>query len=272
MVGFITLHRALLEWEWYKDTNTKSLFIHCLLKANWEAKKWQGIEIKRGQFVTSISSLSEELGLTTQQVRTAISKLIKTNELTSEATNKHTLLTVVKYDVYQNEQKESNKQHNKPPNKRSTNKQQTDNNQITTTNNYNNIINKPLQQFNNEQEEEKMALDVPVIIFKEFESVLVYPYESEDFLINWGAWKKNKKEVHKFKWTDVNEQAALNKLSKLAKTEKEAIEIIQESLAQGWKGFFELKNKTNGTEQKSPEQQFADILNSPAAKNFRFSP
>ena len=68
MSGFITLHRRLLDWEWYSDINTKTLFIHCLLKANWEDKNWQGVNVKRGSFITSNQSLSAETKLTIQQI------------------------------------------------------------------------------------------------------------------------------------------------------------------------------------------------------------
>lgn len=109
-------------------------------------------------------------------------------------------------------------------------------------------------------------------LFEDLKPEIRYPYTSDEFLANWGAWKKYKKDQKKFKWSVESEQAALLKLSKISKTDSEAVEIIQESMANGWAGLFELKNKTNGTEQKSPAEQFADIYNSDAAKNFRFSP
>lgn len=99
--GFIFIHRQLLEWEWYSDTNTKVLFIHCLLMANWEEKTWRGRIIKRGQFFTSIGNLSAELSLSTKTIRTALDKLQKTSEVTSERANDGTMITVCKYDNYQ---------------------------------------------------------------------------------------------------------------------------------------------------------------------------
>ena len=131
MSGFITLHRKLLDWEWYSDINTKTLFIHCLLKANWEDKNWKGIDVKRGSFITSYDSLSKETKLTVQQIRTSIFKLTKTQEINIQSTNKYTLLTVVKYDDYQKKDFESTS--NQQTNNKQTNKQ------TTTTNN---IINK----------------------------------------------------------------------------------------------------------------------------------
>lgn len=141
MSGFITLHRKLLDWEWYSDINTKTLFIHCLLKANWEDKNWRGIDIKRGSFVTSYDSLSKETKLTIQQIRTSIFKLSKTQEINIQTTNKYTLLSIVKYDDYQNLEIKT------------TNKQQTNNtqvnNQTTTTNNYNNKQDNNIKILNN---------------------------------------------------------------------------------------------------------------------------
>lgn len=99
--SWVKLHSGFTEWEWYKDNNTKSLFIHCLLKANWKNGNFQGVEIPRGSFVTSLEHLSKELGLTIRQARTALEHLIMTGELTSKSTNKYRIITVVKYDLYQ---------------------------------------------------------------------------------------------------------------------------------------------------------------------------
>ena len=109
MEGFITLHRKLLEWEWYDHTNTKVLFIHCLLKANHKPAKWRGFDIKRGEFRTSISNLSKETGLTIKQVRIALDNLVKTGELGKQTTSVNTTISVLKYDNYQTKGKPSDK-------------------------------------------------------------------------------------------------------------------------------------------------------------------
>ena len=83
--GWVKLHRQLENWEWYTDVPVKVLFLHCLIKANFEDKKWRGIEIKRGQFITSISNLAIETGLSVSQVRTALNKLETTQEVTNQS-------------------------------------------------------------------------------------------------------------------------------------------------------------------------------------------
>lgn len=100
-IDFIKLHRKLNNWEWINDPNVFCLFIHILLNANYEDKKWKGNDIKRGQFLTSLDRLSEITGLSKQQTRTALEKLKSTNEITCTTTNKFTIIEVVNYNVYQ---------------------------------------------------------------------------------------------------------------------------------------------------------------------------
>lgn len=104
--GFILLFRGLTSWEWYKDINTKVLFIHCILRANYEDEEWKGIYIKRGSFVTSLENLAVETGLTVRQVRTSLDKLKRKrrngeSELTVMSNRKFTFITVNKYEKFQ---------------------------------------------------------------------------------------------------------------------------------------------------------------------------
>ncbi|WP_370777925.1 hypothetical protein [Roseburia sp.] len=108
--NYIKLSRGLLDWEWYTDINTTRLFIHMLLKANWKDGNFKGTTVPRGSFVSSIGKLSSETGLTEREIRTAISHLKKTGEVTSKTTNKFTVFTVVKYDLYQTSDKQNDRQ------------------------------------------------------------------------------------------------------------------------------------------------------------------
>ncbi|MCI8654557.1 MAG: hypothetical protein HFJ48_01600 [Clostridia bacterium] len=141
---WISMHRKFKDWQWYKNINVKTLFIHLLLKANFKDNYWKDIEIKRGQVLTSIEHLSQETGLSVQQIRTAINKLKSTGEITIEATSKYSLITVEKYNIYQkNDKKITNKITNNV-----TINQQTNNKQVTTNNKDNNNNNIYLYLFN----------------------------------------------------------------------------------------------------------------------------
>jgi hypothetical protein len=99
--GWIKLHRQILEWEWYDDINCFRLFTHLLLKANHKEKRYKGLLIKVGQVVTSRDLLAEETGLSSQQVRTALTKLKSTNEITSVTSSQGTIIQIVSYEKYQ---------------------------------------------------------------------------------------------------------------------------------------------------------------------------
>ena len=107
---FVKMYRKLLKWEWYTDVNTKVLFLHCLLKANWKDGSWHGYKYKRGQFITSLNALSRETGLTVKQVRTALNHLIRTGEVASKNYPKFRVITVISYDEYQQTGKQTGKQ------------------------------------------------------------------------------------------------------------------------------------------------------------------
>ena len=98
--GFIKLYRQIQDWEWYSDSATVHFFIHCILSANWKDKKWQGEDVKRGQFVTSLANLSVQTGLSVKQVRKRIERLEDSGEIESEGTQ-WTKITVCKYNTYQ---------------------------------------------------------------------------------------------------------------------------------------------------------------------------
>ena len=103
MGGWIKIYDKILNWEWYSNTNVVRVFLHCLLKANYQQKIWQGIVIERGQFITSIATLSSETGLTPKQIRGTLTKLQKTNNVTIKGANKYSIITVCNYDSYQSD-------------------------------------------------------------------------------------------------------------------------------------------------------------------------
>ena len=140
--GWVKLFRSLLDWQWYKNTNTKIVFIHLLLKVNYENKKWQGVDIPRGSYITSYKHIAEELGLTIQKVRSALTNLKSTHEITIKSTNKYTRITIENWEKYQGEEFENNTQNNKQTNNQITNKQQQLKNIKNIKNNNINILNK----------------------------------------------------------------------------------------------------------------------------------
>lgn len=99
--GFVKIYRSLLNWEWYDDVVTKTVFLHLLLTVSIDDQKWHGIVVKRGSRVSSYAKLAEETRLSVQQIRTAISHLESTGELTRSKHAKFTVFAINNYDEYQ---------------------------------------------------------------------------------------------------------------------------------------------------------------------------
>lgn len=99
--GYIKLYRSLLNWEWYDDINTKTVFLHLLLTVNIAKRQWHGITVPCGGRVSSYAVLAKETRLTERQVRTAISHLETTGELTRYKYPNFTVFAINNYDKYQ---------------------------------------------------------------------------------------------------------------------------------------------------------------------------
>lgn len=125
--GWIKLHRSILEWEWWRERDTRDLFIYCLLAANHDEQRQFGMTIPRGTFITSRKKLADGAGISEQAVRTSLIRLERTQNLTVQSTNQHTVITICNYNKYQakdtSDQPTTNQENNQPINQRPTNGQ-----------------------------------------------------------------------------------------------------------------------------------------------------
>ena len=181
-IGWVRLYRSTLGWEWFCDPLALQLWVVCLLKANHAPTRWQGIEIERGSFVASVDKLCAATGQTARQIRTRLSHLQTSGELTIKTTNKYSIITVCKYDVYQPIADDSDKQNDNQP----TNDRQTTDNQTTTNNNN--------KELNNYKESLSFACTHATTAEKEsffeiffFKNFINPDYEVERFCANYEA-------------------------------------------------------------------------------------
>lgn len=110
--GWVKLSRSMLDWEWYDDTNTKIVFLHLLLTANWEEKRYHGHVIKEGDTIIGLKALAKRLDLSVKQVRTALDHLKATGEITVKATNQFSIVTIENWAKYQVDDLQSDKRAN----------------------------------------------------------------------------------------------------------------------------------------------------------------
>lgn len=126
--GWIKIYRSLLYWEWADVPEMVALWVRLIIRATHEDSQWHGVTISRGQLVTTVAKLAAESGLSPQQVRTCLDRLKASNQITTQTTNKYTIITISKYDAYQ-ETETTEQQTN---GKQTTRKQQTNNTQATS--------------------------------------------------------------------------------------------------------------------------------------------
>lgn len=105
--GWVKLHRKLLEWEWYGDAHMVHLLVHLLLTASHERKEYKGLTIKRGQLATTTKELSEALGTSRTSIWRRLKRLEMERFVELEVKQKETIITICKYDSYQENKKKS---------------------------------------------------------------------------------------------------------------------------------------------------------------------
>jgi hypothetical protein len=88
---------------------------------------------------------------------------------------------------------------------------------------------------------------------QEPQQAIIYPFNSEAFLDVWNKWLEYKSKEHRFNYKTIeSQQAQLTELANLSNGDQEtAISIIRQSVANGWKGLFKLKDKENSQIRQS---------------------
>lgn len=237
MNGWVKLHRRLLDKPiWCCSTpEQKAILVTLLLMANHEEREWiwQGEKFlcKPGQFITSLNSIAMRSGTSVQNVKTALKKFEEIyNFLTSKSTNKNRLITIENWDLYQsNEDKLTSKL---------TSNQQATNKQLTTNKNVKNVKN--IRNINNNTKE----------LTSEFKSI-IESYTSNTLLVETLlGFIEHRKHIKK----PLSVKAlklSLNNLDKLAPSDQDKIDTINQSIMNGWQGLFPLKQQQQG---KKPPQ------------------
>ena len=162
--GFIKLHRRIVDWRWFKHPNTVVVWLTLLSLAEWQT----GCDLLPGQIVITQKEISEITGLSRQQIRTAISHLEATKELTkvptTVATTPAMLITIENWRFYQHKQEDTNHGSNHESTKGSTNL--------------------PLYKKNKEKEEKEEGQPAPV-------EAVPMPDEFKQQLASMFSWRKD---------------------------------------------------------------------------------
>lgn len=238
--GYIKLNRSITKWGWYKNSATKDLFIDLLIHANYDDCEFEGITIHRGQLATSYPTLHERLGLSIQELRTAMKHLKSTGEITTERYSKFTVVTINNYKKYQGFDDENT-------NSQSTVNQQSANSQLT--------VNQQSINTNERNKESNKARKINKYIYKATEK-----FESEELTKAMIAFADNRQKAR----SPLTEHAVdlnIKTLLKLEPTDiNKQIAIINQTVEKGWKSFYPLKDDSKPKQDKQQSNNiFAEM-------------
>ena len=217
--GWISIHRQLQShWLWEdKPFSRGQAWIDLLLLANHADKTImlgnELIEVQAGSFITSELKLMERWGWSKTKVRSFLELLQKDKMIVKKTDRKKTTIIIENYGVFQDSETTEKPQKNR---KKTTEKpQKNTNNNDNNDNNENKII------YN-----ANPALNQAIIQFVEFRKSIKKPM------------------------TEHAVDLMIKKLQKMTPDIEKQIEIINQSILNGWQGIFPLKEETQPKQQK----------------------
>ena len=103
--GFVKLWRLYLENGFIRNHKLWAFWTWCLLKASHKQHEHmvgnQLVFLMPGQFVFGRKRAAEELGMSEQEIRTAVSSLKKSGHIASMPTSKYSIITITNWGTYQ---------------------------------------------------------------------------------------------------------------------------------------------------------------------------
>jgi len=110
MSDWIKIHRSVINSYSFADPVTFKIWVWMLLKANYKpshvplnhGKGIVSIKVDRGQFIFGRNKAAEELEINGSTIYRHIQKLEAEKQITIEANNQYSLITICNYNTYQN--------------------------------------------------------------------------------------------------------------------------------------------------------------------------
>lgn len=288
---------SLLDWEWSSCPETLALFVHLLSRASDRERKWRGITIPKGGFVTTLDELAERSGLTYKQVRTHLKRLVSSGDITLGRAHKYTLITICESANYDCEISDEGRERAERGQEKGREKADTtncnaesyedeienegrkraDNSEkcesplyslINNNHSYSEIENKKKEMGSKEppkkeqQETEKSPVPDAVPVSGKsppFDLAFV----SEELLPDFLEFIDMRRKIRKPLKTPAGVKARYNKLMTLSDGDTElARKIIRQSIGYEWQDFYQLKSQDNGKSNNAThfrsEEDFAD--------------
>ena len=222
--GWIKLHRKIIDSAVFENPKILKLWIWCLCKASHKGYESmvgnQIVVLQEGQFIFGRKKASSELKIKESMVYKYIKLLEKLEMINIKSNNKFSIITIEKWAFYQFDNDEEQQQKEQQRNNKGTTKEQQRN------------TNKNVK--NDKNVKEIIYSDVP---------------ELNETIIAFIDYRKSIKKP----MSDRAITLLLGKLNKMSNSVQEQIEILNQSILNGWQGIFPLKNDS-GLGKKSSFQ------------------
>ena len=222
--GWIKLHRKIIDSAVFENPKILKLWIWCLCKASHKGYESmvgnQIVVLQEGQFIFGRKKASSELKIKESMVYKYIKLLEKFEMINIKSNNKFSIITIEKWAFYQFDNDEEQQQKEQQRNNKGTTKEQ----QRNTNKNVKNVKNV----------KEIIYSDVPdlneaIIAFIDYRKSIKKPMSDRAITL------------------------LLGKLNKMSNSVQEQIEILNQSILNGWQGIFPLKSDS-GTGKKASFQ------------------
>lgn len=238
MEGWIKIHRQILGSAIFENPNLLKVWIWCLCKATHKPREQMVglklVPLEAGQFVTGRKAAAKELGVTESSFYKYIKTLESVGMVSLKSNNKFTVVTIEKWALYQSDNSESDS--------KVTAEEQQSNNKGTTK-----------EQQSNTNKNVKNDKNV-----KNVKKIYIEPPELNDAILSFIEFRKKIKKP----MTDKAINLLIGKLKKLSSNTAEQIEILEQSIMNGWTSIYPLKEKEEkgdkgnaGTQRNTAEQQ-----------------
>jgi len=230
--GFIKLYRKLLDNPVVcKDDSHFAVWGYLLLKATWqpyetmmEGKK---ITLNPGQLITGRKAIASHFKVAESKVQRILKLFENEHLIEQQTTPRNRLITVLNWCMYQSSEQQDEQQLN--------NNWTTSEQQVNTNKNIKNI--KEEKNIRNNKREQTRYYDLQEL--------------NDAFL----AFIEMRKKI-KAPMSDKAIALAISKLDKLAQNDDyKKMEIVNESILNGWKGFFEYKGEVERPVKPDPIQE-----------------
>lgn len=118
MEGYIKLHRQILDSRVWANDGLLKVWLWCLLKANYKdnwvtVKTGSGeteVKVKKGQFIFGRKSAGKDLKMPPSTVWKRILKLENMQNLNTQRDTHYTIISIINWDTYQDEDKKGDTQ------------------------------------------------------------------------------------------------------------------------------------------------------------------